>query len=106
MKTIPLYNAYSMLHECGVIRLEGRFLEPYVLAYEDDPDNDFLVLQWEDEHDGDTLLVEVAFKESDNQTVEIDGQKMVLMSIDGTEEELILLREMELEQEEEVRQSK
>ena len=99
VKSIPLYTAYCFLQECRAIDLEGRLLEPHILTYEEESDNEFLVLQWDEmSEDDEQVSFEVAFEEGDNQMVEIEGRKLYLVSTDGDQEELILLREMELEQ--------
>jgi hypothetical protein len=97
MKSISLYDAYCFLQECKVIELEGRYLEPHILSFEEESDNEFLVLQWEEEYEGDNFIVEVVFEEGDNQMVEIEGRKLYLVNSEGDQEELLLLREMDLE---------
>lgn len=99
MKSIPLYTAYCLLQESRAVDLEGRFLEPHILNYEDQSDNEFLILQWEEQVNEETLMVEVVFEEGDNQMVEVDGRKLYLVNTEGDQEELILLREIELEEE-------
>lgn len=99
MKSIPLYTAYCFLQEASAIDLEGRIIEPHILNYEENSDNEFLILQWEEDLDGENLVVQVVFEEGDNQMVEVDGRKLFLVNSDGDQEELILLREMELEEE-------
>lgn len=99
MKLIPLYTAYCFLQEASAIDLEGRIIEPHILNYEESSDNEFLILQWEEDLDGENLVVQVIFEEGDNQMVEVDGRKLFLVNSDGDQEELILLREMELEEE-------
>ena len=101
MKSIPLYTAYCLLQESRAIDLEGRLLEPHILNYEDQSDNEFLILQWDETVDDEQVSFEVAFEEGDNQMVEVDGRKLILVNTIGDQEELILLREMELEQSEE-----
>ena len=99
MKSIPLYTAYCFLQEASAIDLEGRVIEPHVLNYEESSDNEFLILQWEEDVDGENFVIEVVFEEGDNQMVEVDGRKLILTNTEGDQEELILLREMELEEE-------
>jgi hypothetical protein len=97
MKSIPLYNAYSLLRECRAVVIDGKCVEPYNISYSEDPENEFLILQWEEELDDEMLSVEVSFREGDNQMVEVDKKVMLLVGQDGETEELILLKEMVLE---------
>lgn len=97
MKSISLYDAFSFLRECRAIMIDGNCVEPYDVSYADDPDHEFLILQWEEEFEGDTFTVETSFKEGNNQMVEVDGNTMLLVNIDGETEEIVLLKEMRLE---------
>ena len=99
MKSIPLYTAYCLLQESRAVDLEGRLLEPHILNYDDQSDNEFLILQWQEQVDEETLMVEVVFEEGDNQMVEVDGRKLYLVNTEGDQEELTLLREIEIEEE-------
>lgn len=94
MKTLELYDAYYFLKQCAGVLLEGRFLEPILNEIEDDYSKEFLILSWEDlGEDGEACLVEVAFKEGDNQTIGLSGSTLHLTNSDGEEEELTLLQE-------------
>lgn len=97
MKSISLEDAYDLLKQCRAVDLEGRLMEPILFELEEEDKNEFLVLRWEEEYEEDLLDVEVVFEEGDNQMVEVDKRKLYLVSSDGTQEELILLREMDLE---------
>lgn len=104
MKSIPLYNAYSLLSECKAVIIDGKFVEIYSLCYAEEGDNEFLILQWEEEVDGEVLDVEVVFNERDNFMVEVDGQKLIMTNTNGDTEEMILLRAINLEYEENQRE--
>ena len=97
MKSISLYSAYSLLREARAVAIDGRCVEPYQVCYGDDPDNEFLILQWEEEYDGEVLTVETSFKEGSNLMVEVNGKTMLLVNTDGDIEEIILLKEFQLE---------
>lgn len=97
MKSISLEQAYDLIKQCRAVDIEGRLIEPILFELEEEDKNEFLVLRWEEEYDGDLLDVEVVFEEGDNRMVEIDGRKLYLVDSDGAQEELILLREMDLE---------
>ena len=93
MKTLELYDAYYYLSRCAGLLIEGRYVEPTLTEIEDNYENEFLVLQWEQEHEGVLHLVEVGFKERDNQTVGLEGATLILTNSDGEDEELTLLQE-------------
>lgn len=97
MKSISLEDAYDLLQQCRAVDLEERLIEPILFELEEEDKNEFLILRWEEEYEEDLLDVEVVFEEGDNQMVEVDKRKLYLVSSDGTQEELILLREMDLE---------
>jgi hypothetical protein len=90
---IPLHDAVHILRQCAGVLLEGRFIEPHLFDIEDDYSDEWLSLQWTEEYDGEELDVIVAFTEGDNQKVILDGSSLILVSSDGEEEELTLLRE-------------
>jgi len=85
------------LRECRSVVIDGKCIEPYNVSYSDEPDNEFLILQWEEDYDDDVFSIEASFKEGDNQMVEVDGKTMLLVGVDGEVEELVLLKEMQLE---------
>ena len=97
MKSISLYEAYSLLQQCRAVDLEGRLIEPILFEYEEEDKNEFLILRWEEYFEGEELIVEVIFEEGDNLMVEVDKRKLYLVNSDGDQEELILLKEMDLE---------
>ena len=97
MKSISLYSAYSLLREARAVVLDGRCVELYHICYGDDSDNEFLVLQWEEEYEGELMMVETSFREGENQMVEVDGKTMLLVNVDGEVEEIVLLKEFQLE---------
>ena len=73
--------------------LEDRFIEPAIFDIEGDYSNEWLTLQWEEEYRGEVLDVVVAFTEGDNQKVLLEGSEMTLVSTDGEEETITLIRE-------------
>lgn len=97
MKSISLYEAYSLLKQCRAVDIEGRIVEPILFEYEEDDKNEFLILRWEEYYKREELIVEVVFEEGDNQMVEVDKRKLYLVNSDGDQEEIILLKEMDLE---------
>lgn len=93
MNTISIEDAHYFLSQCTGVLLEGRYVEPIVFDIEGDYDNEWLILEW-DEFDGENeSVVTVSFLEKENQTVLLEGSKMTLMTPEGNEEEIILLKE-------------
>jgi hypothetical protein len=93
MNAISLQDAHYFLSQSTGVLLEGRYIEPFVFEIEDNYDNEWLVLQW-DEVEGDQEgIVSISFLERDNQTVFIEGSKLILTAENGEEEEITLLRE-------------
>jgi hypothetical protein len=93
MKSLQLYDAYYFLKQCTGVLLEGRFVQPLLSEIEDNYESEFLVLEWDDFQEGQELIVSVGFKEGDNQTIGLEGSKLLLINSDGEEEELTLLQE-------------
>ena len=98
MKTLQLYDAYYFLSRCAGLLLEGRYIEPILSEIEDDYENEFLVLSWEERVEVEedifqTSIVEVSFKEGDNQTIGLEGCTLTLTNSEGDDEELTLLQE-------------
>lgn len=97
MKSISLHEAYNLLQQCRAVDIEGRIVEPILFECEEEDQNEFLILRWEEMYKDEELIVEVIFEEGDNRMVEVDRRKLYLVSSDGAQEELILLKEMDLE---------
>ena len=98
MKTLQLYDAYYFLSRCAGLLLEGRYIEPILSEIEDDYEHEFLLLQWEEVVENEegiaaVLVVEVAFKEGDNQTIGLEGSTLTLTNSEGEDEEITLLAE-------------
>jgi hypothetical protein len=93
MKEINLHTAYDILQQCPAILLEGRLIEPTFLGLGDKDNNEFMCISWEEEYEDDVYTVELVFEEGDNEIVEIDGCIMRLISTDGEQEEITLLKE-------------
>jgi|688.fasta_scaffold1313530_2 hypothetical protein len=91
MQDINLKEAYSILKLCKAIELEGRLLVPLLHEIDDDYKNVFLSLYWQEEHEGELLDLSSEFEEGDNQTCILNGSKLVLVNVDGQEEELEIL---------------
>ena len=93
MKSLHLYDACYYLRQCTGILIEERFVKPILAELQDDYESEFLTLEWEDYQNGQELLVSVGFKEGDNQTIGLQGSKLILTNSEGEEEELTLLQE-------------
>lgn len=92
-REISIQDAYHILRQCIGVMLEDRFIEPSIFDIEDDYSSEWLSLQWEEEYRGEILDVVVAFTEGDNQKVLLEGSEMTLVSTDGEEETITLIRE-------------
>lgn len=100
MREITLKQAHGILQQCWAVELEGRLLDLNLLCLDNEYDNEFCYLYWQHEHeDGQLLDVFVSFREGDNQLVLLDGSKMTLISEEGEEEEVTLLKSWYAEQE-------
>ena len=97
MKEITLHEAYDLIQQSAAIVLEGRLIEPTLMGVQDDDANEFMYLSWEEELDDEDLIVELSFFEGDNQVALIDGATLTLITDQGEEEELTLLREFDAE---------
>lgn len=94
MKTLPLHEAFYLLKQCNGLLLEGRYIEPLLSEIEEDYESEFLILEWEDIQDNQEAIVQVSFREGDNQNVGFNGKStLYLTNTDGEEEELTLLKE-------------
>lgn len=95
MKTIELYDVVYFLRQCKGILLGDVFVEPILYELEDDPENEFLTLEWDDidEDDAKPVFVQVGFKEGGNWTAKLDGCTLILVNDVGVEEHLTLLQE-------------
>lgn len=92
-KEIPIQSAYHILRQCVGVMIEDRFVEPSIFDIEGDYSNEWLTLQWEEDYCGEILDVVVGFTEGDNQKVLLEGSEMTLVSTDGEEETITLVRE-------------
>jgi hypothetical protein len=93
IKDILLHDAIHLLRQCSGVLLEGRYIEPHLHETEDENSNEFLSLQWQEEFEGEVLDVVVSFNEGDNIKVPLEGSELTLVSTEGEEETLTLLRE-------------
>lgn len=85
MKTIPLKTACDLLDKAFFLSLEsaGEDVKYNSWGLPDDPDDSFLFVYWQDEELQDYA---VEFLAKDNQNVEIDEEKMILVAEDGEKE--------------------
>ena len=97
LKEINLHQAYDLIQQSAAVVLEGRLIEPTLMGVQDDDANEFMYLSWEEELDDEDLIVELSFFEGDNQVALIDGATLTLITDQGEEEELTLLREFDAE---------
>jgi hypothetical protein len=93
VKTINLTEAFEVLTQAAAVVLEGRPLYPTLFDIEYDNANEFLHLQWQE----DGLDFQVSFCEGDNQSVKVDGHILTLINVEGEEEEIELLTELNVE---------
>lgn len=93
--SINLYDAVFFLQQCTGVLLEDRFVDPVLYKLEEDPENEFVTLEWDeiDETTGNPSFVQVGFKEGDNETAELCGCFLTLMDDTGKERTLTLLQE-------------
>jgi hypothetical protein len=92
-KSINLTQAYDVLSQATAIVLEGRVLAPVLHSLEYDSAHEFFSIHWEEEE----LEFDIYFQEGDNNEVLIDGHTMTLISTEGEEEEIELLKEFNIE---------
>lgn len=70
-----------------------------MIGIENNPDNEFAYLFWSEDIRGEMVDFEVVFREGDNEQVRIDGPYMTLVNADGQEEELMLMKSWNFEDE-------
>lgn len=92
MNSISIDDARYYLSQCSGVLLEGRYIEPLVFEIENDYKNEWVVLEWDEQEGNEEGTVSLSFLEGDNQTVLLEGTKMTLISEDGGEEEITLLK--------------
>lgn len=95
MKKLDLYDAVYFLRQSKGILLRGKLVEVFLYELEDDPENEFLTLEWDDinEDERKPCFEQVGFKEGDNENVTLEGCTLVLKNDCGKEERLTLLQE-------------
>lgn len=93
MNSISLEEAHHYLSNCRGILLEGRYIKPTVFDIKGDYDHSWLSLAWEEPEEPEECVVYLNFLEGDNQTVLIEDSKLTIITEDGDEEEIFLLRE-------------
>lgn len=97
MKYIDLYDAFELIRLCDGLILEDKILEPSLIGIENDPENEFLYLHWSEDIRGEIIDFTSGFQEKDNQEILVDGPYITLINTDGQEEELMLLKAWDVE---------
>ena len=98
MKELDLVDAFNYLRLSDGVVLEGRIMEISLIGIENEKDNVFAYLFWSEEVHGEFVDFDVSFVEGDNEFVLIDGPYMTLINSEGEEEELLLLRQWNAEE--------
>ena len=85
MKTITLKEACELLDKAIFLSLASarQDVQYHSWGFNDDPDECFLDVCWQDDE---AQLYKTQFLEGDNQTVEIVGEKMLLIDEEGNKE--------------------
>ena len=92
MKTIPLQEACELLDKAIFLSLysAGQDVKYNSWGMPDDEDDSFLFVSWRDEEHQEYA---VQFLAKENQNVEIDEEKMILVAEDGKKETIGLVFE-------------
>lgn len=99
MKTIDLVDAFNLMRLAEGAILEGRLVELSLIGIEHDPKNEFAYISWSEDVRGEIIEFDVAFRESDNAEVLVDGPYLTLVNADtGEEEEIMLLKAWDIEE--------
>lgn len=93
--SVNIYDVAFFARQCTGVLLGDRFVRPIFHELLDDPENEFLTLEWDEisDPDGRVSFVQVGFKEGDNENVSLQGSLLLLTDDTGEERALTLLQE-------------